>query len=118
VDDNLALDKNDDLPPNIGLLDFELGRSADLTPFRWITDSTVDNQGAWGYSKEAGFKPSRQLVHAMIDQISKNGAMLLNFGPKPDGEIPQGAGRVAAMRGGSIWEHCHPNLHKAGGLPL
>ena len=83
--------KNDDLPPNIGLLDFELGRSADLVPFRWITDSTVDNQGAWGYSKEAGYKPPRQLIHAMIDQVSKNGAMLLNFGPQLDGEIPQGA---------------------------
>nr|MDO8112136.1 alpha-L-fucosidase [Candidatus Sigynarchaeota archaeon] len=83
--------KMHDLPPNIGLLDFELGRSRDLADYRWITDTSVDDQGAWGYVKEAGFKPSTRVIHALIDQVAKNGAMLLNFGPKPDGEIPLGA---------------------------
>jgi alpha-L-fucosidase len=83
--------KNWDLPPNIGLLDFELGRAAENTYYPWITDSSVDNQGAWSYVKTAGFKTPSTLIHAIVDQVAKNGSMLLNFGPKPDGEIPQSA---------------------------
>jgi alpha-L-fucosidase len=83
--------KNWDLPPNIGLLDFELGRAAENTYYPWITDSSVDNQGAWSYVKTAGFKTAATLIHAIADQVAKNGSMLLNFGPKPNGEIPEGA---------------------------
>ena len=30
-------------------------------------------------------------MHYLVDNVSKNGYMLLNVGPKPDGEIPQQA---------------------------
>jgi alpha-L-fucosidase len=83
--------KNHDLPPGVGTLDYELGRSDRLTYHHWITDTSVDDKGAWGYVQEAGFKPVAALAHNLADNISKNGLMLLNFGPKPNGEIPQGA---------------------------
>ena len=43
------------------------------------------------YVKTAGFKKPGTLIHAIADQVSKNGSMLLNFGPKPTGDIPEGA---------------------------
>jgi alpha-L-fucosidase len=83
--------KGHDLPPGIGINDLELGQERDLTYHEWITDSSVDNQGAWGYVNGAGFKTTENLVHNLVDRVSKNGYLLLNVGPKPDGTIPEEA---------------------------
>jgi len=83
--------KHYDLVPEVGLVDLELGQEPELTHHEWITDSSVDDQGAWSYVKEAGFKPVNRLVDNLIDRVSKNGYLLLNVGPKPDGTIPDEA---------------------------
>ena len=41
--------------------------------------------------QEAGFKPVRTLVHNLVDNVSKNGNLLLNVGPMLNGEIPEQA---------------------------
>ena len=83
--------KGRNLPPSVGILDYELGRADKLTYFKWITDSSVDDQGAWSYVKEAGYKSGDTLVHNLVDRVSKNGYLLMNFGPKANGEIPEPA---------------------------
>ncbi|MGI9072608.1 MAG: alpha-L-fucosidase [Bryobacteraceae bacterium] len=62
-----------------------------MTYHEWITDTSFDNQGAWGYVRGAGFKSVDNLVDNLVDRISKNGFLLLNVGPKPDGTIPEEA---------------------------
>jgi len=79
------------LPPGVGIDDLELGQEQEMTYHEWITDSSVDNQGAWGYVNGAGFKTAENLVHNLVDRVSKNGYLLLNVGPKPDGTIPEEA---------------------------
>jgi len=81
--------KGHDLPPGVGIDDLELGQERELTYHEWITDSSIDNQGAWGYVKGAGFKTTENLVDNLVDRVSKNGYLLLNVGPKPDGTIPE-----------------------------
>ncbi len=81
--------KGHDLPPGVGIDDLELGQERDLTYHEWITDSSIDNQGAWGYVKGAGFKTTENLIDNLVDRVSKNGYLLLNVGPKPDGTIPE-----------------------------
>ena len=81
--------KGHDLPPGVGIDDLELGQERELTYNEWITDSSVDNQGAWGYVEGAGFKTAENLVQNLVDRVSKNGYLLLNVGPKPDGTIPE-----------------------------
>jgi alpha-L-fucosidase len=83
--------KHHDLPPGVGVDDLELGQERELTYNDWITDSSVDNQGAWGYVRDAGFKSVDNLVDNLVDRVSKNGYLLLNVGPKPDGTIPDEA---------------------------
>jgi alpha-L-fucosidase len=83
--------KMHNLPPNVGILDYERGRAGELTYYKWITDSSVDDQGAWSYVKEAGYKSGDTLIHNLVDRVSKNGYLLLNFGPKANGEIPDPA---------------------------
>ena len=80
--------KDHDLPPGVGVNDLELGQEREMTYHEWITDSSIDNQGAWGYVNGAGFKTTENLVHNLVDRVSKNGFLLLNVGPKPDGTIP------------------------------
>ena len=64
-----------------------------LTYYDWITDTSVDDQGAWSFVSDAGFKKVSTLVHNLVDNVSKNGYLLLNVGPKADGSIPDGAKR-------------------------
>jgi len=83
--------KGHDLPPGVALRDLELGQEPKLTHHEWITDTSVDDQGAWGYVKGAGFKSVNRLVDNLVDRVSKNGYLLLNVGPKADGTIPDKA---------------------------
>jgi len=40
------------------------------------------------------------LVHHLVDNVSKNGHLLLNVGPKPNGEIPDEARQILLAIGG------------------
>ncbi|MDA1299987.1 MAG: alpha-L-fucosidase [Proteobacteria bacterium] len=83
--------KGHDFAPGTALVDYELGRMDELTYYDWITDTSVDDQGAWSFVSDAGFKKVSSLVHNLIDNVSKNGYLLLNVGPRADGSIPDGA---------------------------
>ncbi len=83
--------KSFDLAPGSGVVDLELGRMDQLTYFEWITDTTVDDGQGWGYLKDTSYKSTTELVHYLIDNVSKNGYLLLNVGPKPDGTLPDEA---------------------------
>ena len=76
------------LVPGSGMIDLELGRFDKLTYQMWLTDTTVDNGEGWGYLHDQKYKDLSTLVHYLVDNVSKNGHLLLNIGPKPDGEIP------------------------------
>ena len=90
--------KSHDVVPGAALIDYELGRMDQLTYYDWITDTSVDDQGAWSFVQDAGFKKASTLVHNLVDNVSKNGYLLLNVGPKADGSIPEGAKqRLEAM---------------------
>ena len=80
-----------DVPPGVAMNDLELGRESELTRHIWITDTSIDDMGAWGYAKEAGYKSVNRLIDNLVDRVSKNGLLLLNVGPKPDGTIPEEA---------------------------
>ena len=90
-----------DLPPGAGIVDLELGRFDKLTYHPWITDTTVDDGHGWAYLKGTAYKSLNTLVHYLIDNVSKNGYMLLNVGPKPDGTIPEEA--TALLEGIGRW---------------
>ena len=62
-----------------------------LTYYDWITDTSLGAQGAWGFVKDTGFKKANTLVHNLVDNVSKNGFLLLNVGPIADCTIPDEA---------------------------
>jgi alpha-L-fucosidase len=87
----VAIYKWHDVPPGAAVLDLELGRFDTLTYHDWITDTTVDAGRGWAYLEGAEYKTLARLVHTLVDNVSKNGSLLLNVGPKPNGEIPEPA---------------------------
>ncbi|TWT86013.1 Alpha-L-fucosidase [Posidoniimonas polymericola] len=74
-------------PRGTGVLDVERGKFAGIEPELWQTCTSV-SKNSWGYIEGHKYKTSGQLVHDLIDIVSKNGVMLLNIGPKADGTIP------------------------------
>lgn len=79
--------KDFNMPPGMGLLDYERGRSDALTHHKWITDTSIGRK-SWSHVEGEEYLPVPALIHAFIDRIAKNGYLLLNFGPKANGEIP------------------------------
>ncbi|MCD6375810.1 MAG: alpha-L-fucosidase [Caldisericaceae bacterium] len=86
--------KQHDLVPGAGIRDLELGQEHTLTYNDWITDTSIDDRGAWGYAEDLTFKTPNRIIDNLVDRVSKNGYLLLNVGPKPDGTIPEGAKKV------------------------
>ena len=74
-------------PDTAGVLDIERGQLAELRPLFWQTDTSV-SKTSWGYVEDHDYKTVDQVVDDLVDIVSKNGSLLLNIGPKPDGTIP------------------------------
>jgi alpha-L-fucosidase len=75
-------------PDSAGVLDVERGQLAAIRPYFWQTDTAVA-KNSWGYTTKQDYKTSRSLIGDLVDIVSKNGALLLNIGPRPDGTIPE-----------------------------
>ena len=70
-----------------GVRDFERGQQDHIIADHWQTDTSISNK-SWGYIENDTFKSPEFLVHQLADIVSKNGNLLLNFGPRSDGTIP------------------------------
>lgn len=81
--------KNSSFPDGVAVLDLERGKLGAIRPQAWQTDDAIGNQ-SWGYTTTNTFKDARYVVTNLIDIVSKNGNLLLNIGPKPDGTITEG----------------------------
>lgn len=78
---------------NIQVFDIERGKSDKSRKFPWQTDTSVGKK-SWGYIEGEEQKSPNQIIDDLIDIVSKNGNMLLNIGPRPDGTITEGQQEV------------------------
>ncbi len=75
------------LTPDCATFDIERGQLSDIYPQFWQNDTSV-SKNSWGYVHNQNYKKSNEIISDLADVVSKNGALLLNIGPKPDGTIP------------------------------
>lgn len=75
------------LPIGVGVLDLERGKMETMQPFDWISDTSIDRR-SWCYIQNPDYKAVNTLIDNLVDRVSKNGNLLLNIGPRPDGTIP------------------------------
>jgi alpha-L-fucosidase len=75
----------------------------------WQNDTSV-SKNSWGYIQHHDYKTATSIIHDLVDVVSKNGALLLNVGPQPDGTIPapeqallEEIGRWLAINGAAVY---------------
>ena len=68
-----------------GVQDVERGVMGSINPYPWQTDTSI---GDWFYSEGYKYKTTSQVVHMLVDIVSKNGNLLLNVVQLPDGSLP------------------------------
>ncbi len=73
-------------PEGTAVLDLEASKMDSVHYPFWQTDMSMNEE--WGYSSQENYKTAEQLIHTLIDIVSKNGSLLLNISPRADGHIP------------------------------
>jgi alpha-L-fucosidase len=72
--------------------DYERGLTSGIMPYPWQSETCI---GEWHYRRSlaegpgafGGYLPPRDVLHWLIDTVSKNGTFILNVPGKPDGTI-------------------------------
>jgi alpha-L-fucosidase len=92
---------------NIGVLDVERGVVSEILSRPWQSDTCI---GGWFYDRRSVYKTTDDIVHMLVDIVSKNGNLLLNIPLRPDGTFDeesthrmQGIGRWMAINGMTIY---------------
>ena len=82
--------------------DLERGKTDRLEPLPWQTDTCI---GSWHYDRRIfdrhGYKSVGQVVHTLVDNVSKNGNLCLSIPVRPDGTID--ADEEAFLAGMAKW---------------
>jgi alpha-L-fucosidase len=87
--------KEYDFSPGVGMRDVEDGREPQLAFDEWVTDIDIASSESgdhglaspWFYSESIKYKSPHSLICELVDATAKNGRILLNVGPKPDGSF-------------------------------
>jgi alpha-L-fucosidase len=95
-----VLQYKDKFPEDVAVWDIERGKLDSIRENYWQTDTSVSYK-SWCYIEDDDFRSVASIVHDLVDIVSKNGNLLLNIGPKPDGTLPQEV--VDLLRGVGKW---------------
>lgn len=102
--------KHDAYEEGSAVYDVERGQFKGISPLFWQNDTSV-SKNSWGYIEGHDYKNPGDVIGDLVDVVSKNGALLLNVGPKPDGTIPEpeieilrAIGRWLSMNGEAIYD--------------
>jgi len=92
--------------PSQGVTD-ELGRSVP-----WEACMTLNDH--WGYAaKDKNYKTAQNVIHMLIECVSKGGNLLLNVGPNAKGEIPRESVAVLKQAGEWMYDN-HAGIYGCG----
>lgn len=79
--------KVEKLPYGSAVLDLERGGMSEIKDEVWQNDTSI-GKISWSYVPNEKFKSANHIVDMLMDIISKNGILMLAFGPNGDGSIP------------------------------
>ena len=88
--------------PHYDFITPEYTSFADIQSQKWETCRGIGH--SFGYNRNEGDEQllaTDELIHLFVDIVSKNGNLLLNVGPLPDGSIPQN--QAARLRSLGRW---------------
>lgn len=82
--------------------DVERGQLSDIRSNFWQADTAVA-KNSWSHTEGNEYKTPESILGDLCDVVSKNGAMLLNIGPKADGSIPEEDEAILLHIGKWLW---------------
>ncbi|KAK2060085.1 alpha-L-fucosidase [Colletotrichum caudatum] len=106
--------------------DFERGGPDDIVRPYWLTDDAI-SASSWSYTVGIAYYSSTQMIHSLLDRVSKNGNMLLNISPTAAGVLPDQQVKVLldigaylgrygeSIYGTRAWDIYGEGPNKAGG---
>jgi len=80
--------KRPDFPLGTGTVDLERARMPEIYPEPWLTDNSI-SRDSWSWTTDLECYSTNRLIDDLVDIVSKNGCLLLNVAPHPDGFIPE-----------------------------
>lgn len=80
--------KHEAFAPGTAVFDVERGALSGISPVPWQTDTAIGKR-SWGFTNDNEFKSAEKIICDLVDIVSKNGNLLLNVGPRPDGTITE-----------------------------
>jgi len=98
-----------EMPPPLRkalVADIERGLASEIMSHAWQSETCI---GDWHYNRAlynkpgqyGGYLPPRDVIHWLIDTVSKNGTFILNIPGKPDGTID--SKEIAVLDGITAW---------------
>jgi len=94
-----------------------------MLPYPW--ESCIIAGGGWSYVPNAKYKSTKEIVHLLVDIVSKGGNLLLNIAPGPDGTWHKEAydrldevGEWMKINSEAIYETCPIEPYKEGNVCL
>ncbi len=79
-------------------LDHERGVSEGISPNPWQTDTCI---GGWHYKRGEQYKTAKKVIDLLVDIVSKNGNLLLNFPLPNSGELDPA--EIKVLEGVTDW---------------
>lgn len=76
--------RKEDCETGTCVLDFERGLAEGIQPNPWQTDTCV---GEWHYRRDVTYKSPKTVIDLLVDIVSRNGNLMLNFPLPGSGEL-------------------------------
>ena len=73
----------------IGIENYEFEYASTIQQRPWQTDKTMNSEWYWWRNDTKNYRKGHEIVHTMIDVVSKNGNLLLNVPLTPEGELEE-----------------------------
>lgn len=97
--------KENDLPAEVGMLDFENTNPDKIIAKPFLCDYSIGTgfSFSWGYTDGMQIRTAADIVQTLIEVVSRNGTLLLNLSPRSDGTFPEEQKQVVYDIGRWLW---------------
>jgi alpha-L-fucosidase len=88
-------------PDDFGVWNYEAGRDRPPVVARPWNDDMRIGDPSWAYVEDQSYISGREILHGLIDRVSRGGSLMLSISPRADGVIPQA--QVDALQTVGSW---------------